>query len=101
MEFPGGTQAQYDKACVDLGLDTPNSKWPQGIISHYAGPLDNGGWCCVDEWESREDFQKFFDTRLKKAIEDAGLVAKQPQWYKVHNQYRNESPQPVTMKRAA
>ena len=101
MEFTGGTQEQYDKACNILGLDTTDAEWPDGIISHVAGPSGNGNWCVVDQWQSRAHFDRFFDSKLKNAIEDVGLTPAQPYWFEVYNEYRSEFAEPVTMRRAA
>jgi hypothetical protein len=100
-EIPGGTQAQYDAVCHKIGLDTPEAAWPQGMISHCAGPMDNGAWCVVDEWESREDFQRFFETSLKSAMEEAGFGPAQPKWFPVHREFRSGTAQSFPLERAA
>jgi len=73
FEVPGGTQEQYDKAMVELNLGANPAK---GLLSHAAGPTA-GGFRVVDVWESEADFQAFFDTRLGRAIQNAGIP--QPQ----------------------
>lgn len=35
-----------------------------GLLVHADGPADHG-WRVVSIWESREDFQRFFDTLIK------------------------------------
>src|ERR1051325_749226 len=65
MENPDWTQDEYDQITSKLSLDSPDAEWPQGCLKHFAGPSENGGWCVVDEWESKEDFQNFFENRLK------------------------------------
>jgi hypothetical protein len=37
------------------------------LIFHSAGPID-GGWGVIDFWESREDFDRFNESRLGPAI---------------------------------
>ncbi len=66
IEFPGGSQKQYDKVQDTLGLKGPET-WPRGIILHVAGPTAKG-WEVVDVWESREQFDRFFTERLVKAL---------------------------------
>jgi hypothetical protein len=101
IEFEGATQQQYDRVSEALGLDSPNPEWPEGIISHTSGPSENGNWCVVDCWESREAFNRFFESRLKNALEQGGMPRAEPRWFEVYNQYVNESAQPSTLRRAA
>ena len=59
---PGGTQEQYEAVARRLtdgrGLGSLE-QWPvEGILSHVAGPTDDG-WQVVDVWESEEAFQRF------------------------------------------
>ena len=61
-DIPGGTQEQYEQVAARLAdggsLDSL-SDWPvDGILSHVAGPTENG-WRVVDVWESEEAFQRF------------------------------------------
>jgi hypothetical protein len=65
MEFPGGTQGQYDRVMDKLGLKGTEN-WPQGSILHVAGPTEKG-WEVVDVWESRQDFDRFLTERLGRA----------------------------------
>jgi hypothetical protein len=91
MESPSGSQEEYDKVANNLKLDSPGSEWPQGFISHFAGPLEEGGWCIVDEWETKEDFQNFFENRLKPAMgEDTGTPMT-PRWFRVYKKFGEES----------
>jgi hypothetical protein len=61
-DSPGGTQEQYEKVAARLtdgrGLDSIDD-WPiQGVLSHVAGPTDDG-WRVVDVWESEDAFERF------------------------------------------
>jgi hypothetical protein len=87
MEFPRGSQENYDAVCRRLGLDKPKPEWPRGLLTHMAGPLEEGGWIVVDEWESREAFQRSFDDRLRGATEAAGMQPAQQRWFTVHRDY--------------
>jgi len=86
MDIPGATQANYDSAMNNLGLELGQSQegWPKGIISHVAGPIPNG-WRVFDVWESREDFETFFKERLGDAIQKAGFPLAKPEFFDVYN----------------
>jgi hypothetical protein len=80
-EIPGGTQKQYDQVMDKLNL---GGKVAPGGVSHVAGPMD-GGWRVVDVWESKEAFEKFFQTKLGKALQEAGIPPFQPKFFPIHN----------------
>jgi hypothetical protein len=83
IEFPKGTQRQYDEVIDALGLKDPNNL-PRGLISHVAGPTESG-WEVVDVWESRADFDRFLAQRLGPAVREAGLPAPRPIEFPVYN----------------
>ena len=61
--------------------------WPQGIVSHVAGATGDG-WVVVDVWESRQQFDSFFETRLKPAFEAVGgLPEPKVTFFQVHNRF--------------
>jgi hypothetical protein len=64
FKMDGGTAELYDAVDGKLGIDTDP---PAGLIFHSAGPID-GGWGIIDFWESREDFDRFQESRLGPAI---------------------------------
>jgi len=68
IKFPGGTQEQY--IAVHDHLDIENRP-PRGLIFHSSGPIE-GGWRVLDFWHSRNDFDEFAQTRLRRAIEEVG-----------------------------
>jgi hypothetical protein len=82
VDNPHGSQEVYDKVRAHIGLDAP----PGGIF-HAAGPSPNGGWRVIEVWESEEDAYRFFEERLKPALEAAGVPSPppQPQFWPVHN----------------
>ena len=84
FQVPGATQEMYDKAMIELNLGANPAK---GLISHTAGPHE-GGWSVVDVWESAQDFQNFFDTRLGRAIQNAGIPQPTITTFTVHNSIR-------------
>lgn len=61
-DSPGSTREQYEEVVsrVSNGAGFKSlSDWPvDGILSHVAGPTDNG-WRVIDVWESEEAFQRF------------------------------------------
>ena len=65
IEIPGMTADVYDQVMANLDWD--GQPLPQGFISHYAGPSDNG-WFVFDTWESQQDFENFARDRLIAAI---------------------------------
>ncbi len=101
LEFPNANQADYDNVSRRLGLSSPNAQWPTGIISHTAGPLEGGGWCVIDEWESREDFQRFYNERLRQALQGTGMESTQPRWFEVYNYYESDIARTGAQRRAA
>ena len=72
QEFTGIGQSEYEGVIGELGLGIgDDSGWPDDIISHVAGPTEDG-WCIVDRWKSIEAFEAFMADRLGPAIERAG-----------------------------
>ena len=64
IKLPGITQEQFDQGHDHINPDrTP----PTGLLFHASGPID-GGWGIIDFWESREDFDRFSESRLGPAI---------------------------------
>ena len=82
FEVPGGTQQQYDNAMIELNLD---ANPPNGMVSHAAGPTPTG-FRVVDVWQSEADFNHFFETRLGRAIQNAGIPQPQITTWTVTNQ---------------
>ncbi len=82
LEFPGGTQQQYDQILDRLQL---SGKPPPGQIFHVAGPIE-GGWCVVDVWESQEAFDRFIQEKLGRALQEVGMsLPQRPKVVPVHN----------------
>jgi hypothetical protein len=64
IKLPGITQEQFDAAHDHIN---PTRTAPKGLLYHASGPID-GGWGIIDFWESREDFDRFQESRLGPAI---------------------------------
>jgi hypothetical protein len=67
-KFEGGKREHYDAIHGHMGIEESP---PAGMIFHMAGPID-GGWRVIDVWESREAFDRFFETRLGPAAQELG-----------------------------
>ncbi len=83
---PCGTKEQYDEVCSRLtdgrGLNSLSDWSTGGILSHAAGPTDNG-WRVVDVWESEEAFQRFGQV-IGPILQEVGMPG-QPQLFPLHN----------------
>jgi hypothetical protein len=75
-------QAQYDELrSVVLWEDTP----PAGLVLHSCAFDAQGGLHVCDIWESAEQMQAFFETRLKPGFAQLGLNPGQPLVMPAHN----------------
>ena len=88
-DSPGGTREQYEQVVARLtdgrGFESLDD-WPvTGILSHVAGPTDNG-WRVVDIWESEEAFQRFGEV-IGPVLEEVGLPG-EPRLSPVHHMVR-------------
>jgi hypothetical protein len=83
MQFGVLTVDKYDEVMRALDLDRIG--WPDGQISHTAGASPEGLFI-VDLWQSREQFERFLETRLKPAFAKVGGIP-QPRVtiFPVHN----------------
>jgi hypothetical protein len=69
IKLPGITAAEFDAA---HDVVNPDRSVPKGLLYHASGPID-GGWGIIDFWESRADFDTFFETRIAPGMEAAGV----------------------------
>jgi len=69
IKLPGGNQKQFDKVNAHVNAA---GELPKGAIFHSSGPIDEG-WGVIDFWESRADFDAFFDSRVKAAVDATGV----------------------------
>jgi hypothetical protein len=68
IKFAGGTEDQYRAVHSTMNVEEDP---PEGMIFHSAGPIDDG-WGVIDFWESREDFDRFMESRLGPAVGELG-----------------------------
>lgn len=61
-------QSLYDEIRERLIPDPSNP--PDGMVVHYAGPGQNGGWKVAEVWESQEKWESFRDGELIPAAQD-------------------------------
>ena len=82
-----GDATLYD--AVLSKLDIENNP-PAGMLVHTAGEV-NGRWRIFDVWESRADFDRFFQERLGAAIQQAAqeqgreVIPPEETQYELHN----------------
>lgn len=81
FEMPEVTQEQYDAVLQELGGSPP-----PGAIVHVAGPMEGGGWRVFEVWESREAFDRFFQEKLQRALQNAGIPMRgEPKVFRIYN----------------
>jgi len=86
MDAPGMTAELYDSVMEHLDWDEQDL--PAGFVAHYACAKDDG-WFIFDVWESKEDFERFFQERLGAAVSAAtggNPPALEPKFFPIHNQ---------------
>jgi hypothetical protein len=72
QEYDGFQPENYERVCAEISFP---QEWPEGLISHAAGPVD-GGMRLVEIWASREQFDRFIAETIQPAIErTAGAAA--------------------------
>jgi hypothetical protein len=69
IKLPGVTQEQFDQVNEQVNA---SGGPPNGMIFHSSGPIDEG-WGVIDFWESRADFDAFFGSRVKTAVDASGI----------------------------
>ena len=93
MTFDGVSVDHYEAAMAKDGLDLRSPKntnatddWPDGIVSHYAGPTPTG-WCVIDIWDSQDAFDKFFANRLGPTLQRTGIPEPDVTPFEVYNSH--------------
>ena len=79
---PNGTPEQaamFRQALGEKMLEAP------GFIFHSDGPVDTGGYQIVDAWESRADFQRWFDTEVAPLMPPDAQAQTPPQIFELEN----------------
>lgn len=64
--IPGATQELMDGVTAQLGDALRNSP---GFVFHVNGPIEDG-WQVVEVWDSRADFEEWFENNVKPAFPD-------------------------------
>ncbi len=55
-------QDLYDRTIERVIPDPSNP--PDGLMAHFGGPSESGGWRVIDIWESQADWELFRDETL-------------------------------------
>jgi quinol monooxygenase YgiN len=75
------TQDQYERVLNEVTNN--GTERSAGLLTHAAGPTE-GGFCVVETWESQEALQTFYETKLRSALEAAGIQV-QPRIFEIVN----------------
>jgi hypothetical protein len=75
LEFEGVGVEQYNAVNERLQIDmaTGQGDWPAGLLFH-AGGAKPGGWVVMEVWTSQEDYQRFMEGRLGRALREGGIT---------------------------
>jgi hypothetical protein len=85
IEWPGGTQEQYDALMDELQF---GGVLPEGELLHAAGPMP-GGWRIVDIWHAREDFDRLVEQKLGAALQKVRVTEPKVTEFPIHNILRS------------
>jgi hypothetical protein len=69
FDAPGATQAQYEQIRDEVA---PGNRRPPGMLYHAAGATEHG-WCVAEIWESEEALDRFFEDKVRPALQRAGI----------------------------
>ena len=78
-EIEGGTLDQYDE------VDAKFPESPEGAKLHVAGAVD-GRLYVVEIWESRDQVERYMDSGVGAAIEEAGIPEPKVTEFEIHNE---------------
>jgi hypothetical protein len=79
---PTMTREQYDALRPIVQWE---SNAPEGLLLHACGFDQQGGLHVTDVWESGEQAQGFFQSRLMPAFQELGINAPPPTICEAHN----------------
>ena len=72
LHFTGASIDKYDAVQDELGW-RDGAGVPEGLLAHAAGATENG-FCVVEWWKDKSDWDKFFSERLMPAFEKVGGI---------------------------
>jgi hypothetical protein len=77
LEFTGVGEAEYTAVNEQLGIDMHSGQgdWPPGLLSHAAGPADDGTFVVTEVWSSRAEQGAFMQSRLGAALAAGGITS--------------------------
>lgn len=77
LGFTGIGGDEYASVNRELGIDmhSGSGNWPDGLITHAAGPTEDGGWLVTEVWESRAAQAAFMNDRLGPALHRGGVTS--------------------------
>jgi hypothetical protein len=77
LEFTGIGEAEYAAVNKQLGIDmeTGRGDWPPAMLSHAAGPAEDGTFIVSEIWASRADQEAFLASRLGPALAAGGVTS--------------------------
>lgn len=77
LEFEGLGHDEYEAVnkLLNVDMNTGEGDWPAGLITHLAGPTEEGGWMVLEVWESRAQQEEFLNGRLGRALQEGGAGA--------------------------
>ena len=79
IEMPGAGVHEYEQAWK---LIHPQGRWPEGQLSHIAGPTPEG-FRVIDVWESPDAFERF----EREVLSPLGFAGAPRVEFPVHNLY--------------
>ena len=84
QDFPGATLEQYDQVVKKMGF-RPGGPGAPGGLFHWVTQTD-GGIRVTDVWESREQFEKFANEKVRPITAEVGFTAPpKVTFFEVHN----------------
>jgi hypothetical protein len=77
LEFTGVDPSLYAAVNAQLGIDveTGAGDWPDGLLTHAAGPAADGRFVVFEVWSSQAAQAAFMEGRLGQAMAAAGVSA--------------------------
>ncbi len=90
LDFPGGTQEQYNEVVERMQL---GGRMAPGGQIHVAG-RHAGGWRVIDVWESIQQFERFRDEQIIPHVQAVGLAAPQVRVVEVDDEMPDDGRSP-------